>query len=210
LSDETKRKTYDTYGMGGDQFTANQGSYPGAGSRTNDAGQGDFRGYESYQSQVDPEELFRKIFGDAFNRGGFGNHEWMNESQENTFGKQGITQLSLDLTFQEAVRGCNKDVNVRIIDTCPTCKGTRSAAGSQPQKCRTCNGTGMETIETGPFFMRSTCRTCHGRRETITNPCLACSGKGKTIQKKSTTIPIPAGKELFNKKILLMKRIFCF
>ncbi|CAF1687004.1 unnamed protein product, partial [Adineta ricciae] len=144
---------------------------------------------------VDPEELFRKIFGDAFSRGGFGNHEWMNEAQENQFGKQGITQLALDLTFQEAVRGCNKDVNVRIIDTCPTCKGSRCAAGSQPQKCRTCNGTGMETIETGPFFMRAACRTCHGRRETISRPCLECSGKGKTAQKKSVTIPIPAGVE---------------
>jgi DnaJ family protein A protein 3 len=99
----------------------------------------------------------------------------------------------LDLTFQEAVRGCNKDVNVRIIDTCPTCKGTRCAAGSQPEKCRTCNGTGMETIETGPFFMRAACRTCHGRRETISKPCFECSGKGKTAQKKMVTVPIPAG-----------------
>jgi DnaJ family protein A protein 3 len=94
-------------------------------------------------------------------------------------------------------------VNVRIIDTCPTCKGTRCAAGSQPQKCRTCNGTGMETIETGPFFMRSTCRTCHGRRETIPKPCLDCSGKGKTIQKKFTTIP--TGKDYFlERKICLL------
>ena len=66
LSDETKRKTYDTYGMTGDQFGAGQGAYQGA--RTGPSGgaqQGDFRGYEYYQSQVDPEELFRKIFGDA-------------------------------------------------------------------------------------------------------------------------------------------------
>lgn len=101
----------------------------------------------------------------------------------------------MDLTFQEAVRGCNKDVNVRIIDTCPTCKGSRCAAGTSPQKCRTCNGTGMETIETGPFFMRATCRACHGRRETIPKPCYECSGKGKTAQKKSATIPIPAGRD---------------
>ena len=109
----------------------------------------------------------------------------------------------MDLTFQEAVRGCNKDVNIRIVDTCPTCKGTRCAAGTQPQKCRSCNGTGMETIETGPFFMRATCRTCHGRREIISKPCYECSGKGKTIQKKLTTIPIPAGKWIFRIKIIL-------
>lgn len=52
----------------------------------------------------------------------------------------------------------------------------------------------METIETGPFFLRATCRTCHGRREIIAKPCYECSGKGKTIQKKYTTLPIPAGK----------------
>ncbi|CAF0853727.1 unnamed protein product [Rotaria sordida] len=195
LSDETKRKNYDTYGMGGDPFSSSQGSYPGARGPSSDPRQGGFRGYEYYQSQVDPEELFRRIFGDAFSRGGFSNHEWMNDADENSFQKQGITQLSLDLTFQEAVRGCNKDVKVRIVDTCPTCKGTRCAPGTQPQKCRTCNGTGMETIETGPFFMRATCRSCHGRRETIPKPCVECSGKGKTVQKKATTIPIPAGVE---------------
>lgn len=198
---------------GNDPFGGGQNPFAGARGRTGDSGQG-FRGYEYYQSQVDPEELFRKIFGDAFSRGGFGNHEWANDGGDHAFGQQGITQVSriskdvfalnffhfrikltVDLTFQEAVRGCNKDVNIRIIDTCPTCKGSRCAAGTSPQKCRTCNGTGMETIETGPFFMRASCRTCHGRRETIPKPCYECSGKGKTAQKKFTTIPIPAGVE---------------
>jgi DnaJ-class molecular chaperone len=59
----------------------------------------------------------------------------------------------------------------------------------------------METIETGPFFMRATCRTCHGRREIISKPCYECAGKGKTIQKKFTTIPIPAGKDFFRMKL---------
>ena len=91
LSDETKRKTYDTYGMAGDPFTGSQGGYPGAQTNT---GQGGFRGYEYYQSQVDPEELFRKIFGDAFSRGGFGNHEWSNDAEQNAFNSQKITQVT--------------------------------------------------------------------------------------------------------------------
>ncbi len=99
LSDETKRKTYDTYGMGGDPFSASQGSYPGARSRGTDPGPGAFRGYEYYQSQVDPEELFRKIFGDAFNRGGFSNHEWSNEAAESQFGQQGISQVTNSYSF---------------------------------------------------------------------------------------------------------------
>ncbi len=93
MSDESKRKTYDTYGMGSDPFDSNQGSYPGARGRPNDAGQGGFRGYEYYQSQVDPEELFRKIFGDAFSRGGFSNHEWSNDAEQNGLNNQKITQV---------------------------------------------------------------------------------------------------------------------
>ena len=96
LSDETKRKNYDTYGMsGGEAFGGGaQDPFAGARARPSDpSGGGDFRGYENYQSQVDPEELFRKIFGDAFSRGGFGNHEWANDSSESQFGKQGITQV---------------------------------------------------------------------------------------------------------------------
>ena len=200
--------------MGSDPFSSGQESYPGASSssRTGGANQGGFRGYEYYQSQVDPEELFRKIFGDAFRQGGFANHDWMDEPEENKFGREGISQVSiridalvmgsifliqlvLELTFQEAIRGINKDVNVRIVDVCPSCKGTRCAPGTQPQPCRTCSGTGMETIQTGPFFLRATCRTCHGRRETIAKPCYECTGKGKTIQKKIATIPIPAGRD---------------
>jgi len=85
--------------MGGDPFSAGQGSYPGARSHATDPGQGSFRGYEYYQSQVDPEELFRKIFGDAFSRGGFSNHEWSSEAQESPFGNQGITQVMHSHSF---------------------------------------------------------------------------------------------------------------
>ena len=99
LSDETKRKNYDTYGMtGNDPFSGGQGPFAGARGRAGDPGQG-FRGYEYYQSQVDPEELFRKIFGDAFSRGGFGNHEWMNDGSENAFGQQGITQVNRSFSY---------------------------------------------------------------------------------------------------------------
>jgi DnaJ family protein A protein 3 len=87
--------------MGGDPFSSGQESSPGAGSRGRpaDPSQGGFRGYEYYQAQVDPEELFRKIFGDAFSRGGFGNHDWMNEPDENHFGRQGITQVRISYSF---------------------------------------------------------------------------------------------------------------
>ena len=91
-----------------------------------------------------------------------------------------VVQKMLDLTFEEACRGVNKEVNFRILDTCASCKGSKCAPGHSPTKCKTCNGTGMETVQTGPFFMRTTCRTCYGRREVITKKCIECSGKGDT------------------------------
>lgn len=96
LSDDSKRKNYDTYGMGSDPFSSGPDEYSGEQARTDPsrASQGGFRGYEYYQSQVDPEELFRKIFGDAFNQAGFGNHDWMNDPDENVFGREGITQVT--------------------------------------------------------------------------------------------------------------------
>ena len=81
--------------MGSDPFTASGGGSPGAQGRAGAAnpGQAGFRGYEYYQSQVDPEELFRKIFGEAFSRAGFGNHDWMDEPEQNIFGREGISQV---------------------------------------------------------------------------------------------------------------------
>uniref|UniRef100_G3V6I5 DnaJ heat shock protein family (Hsp40) member A3 n=1 Tax=Rattus norvegicus TaxID=10116 RepID=G3V6I5_RAT len=118
LSDEVKRKQYDAYGSAGFD--------PGASS----SGQGYWRGGPS----VDPEELFRKIFGE-FSSSPFGD-------------------------FQN------------VFD--------------QPQE---------ETINTGPFVMRSTCRRCGGRGSIITNPCVVCRGAGQAKQKKRVTVPVPAGVE---------------
>ena len=85
--------------MGSDPFSSNEDAAPGPSARARtgaaNAGQGGFRGYEYYQSQVDPEELFRKIFGEAFSRGGFANHDWMNEPDENIYGREGITQVKI-------------------------------------------------------------------------------------------------------------------
>ncbi len=96
--------------MGGEPFSSSQESYPGARGPAKDPGQTDFRGYEYYQSQVDPEELFRKIFGDAFSRGGFGNHEWSNEAEEHPFGKQGISQVNSFLFL-------NKEIFLSVVSS---------------------------------------------------------------------------------------------
>lgn len=104
----------------------------------------------------------------------------------------------MTLTFEEAARGVHKDVRVNVTETCPKCSGSRCAPGSSPVKCRACNGTGMETIATGPFVMRSACRRCRGSRQTIQDPCPECQGKGTTVNRKKVTVPVPAGPFFYN------------
>lgn len=189
LSDETKRKEYDTYG----QTSEEMGRQGGAGFRPPGAGFGPqgFSQNWQYRSTIDPEELFRKIFGDAGFRGG-GGFEDFSESQ---FGFGGAQEVVISLTFAQAARGVNKDIDVNVVDTCLKCRGSRCEPGTKPGKCQYCNGTGMETISTGPFVMRSTCRYCQGSRIYIKFPCGECDGKGQTVQRKRVTVPVPAGIE---------------
>ena len=101
----------------------------------------------------------------------------------------------MELSFEEACRGVNKELTLRVLDTCGLCKGSKCASGHKPQVCKQCNGTGMESVQTGPFFMRTTCRVCYGRREVITHKCKECAGKGVTHQHRRVNIPVPAGVE---------------
>ena len=181
LSDTNKRSIYDQTGSAssssGDPFGGGFGS--GAGG---------------FQSTIDPEELFRKIFGTDFSRGG--KNPFVDfEFAESPFGGSATSEVVLSLTFKEAARGCVKPVTATVIDTCETCFGSRCAPGYKATRCTFCNGTGMETVSTGPFVMRSTCRMCHGTRMYIKYPCPKCEGKGSTAQRKTAEVSVPAGVE---------------
>lgn len=185
LSDDTKRREYDTFGQTSEQMGRAGGGHPGAGH-----GPQGFSQNWQFRSTIDPEELFRKIFGDGgFKAGGF------DDFSDSRFGFGGAQEVMMGLTFAQAARGVNKDIDVNVVDTCPKCSGSRCEPGTKPGKCQYCNGTGMETISTGPFVMRSTCRYCQGTRMYIKYPCLECGGKGQTVQRKRVTVPVPAGVE---------------
>lgn len=151
-----------------------------------------FSQHWQYRSTVDPEELFRKIFGD-FKSGGMGGG--FEDFAESKYGFGSAQEVMMNLTFSQAARGVNKDIEVNMVDTCLKCSGSRCEPGTKPGKCQYCNGTGMETISTGPFVMRSTCRYCQGSRLYIKYPCIECDGKGQTVQRKRVTVPVPAGVE---------------
>jgi len=179
LSDEEKRAQYDTYGTAGDQFGMGGGG----------------ANYGGFSSTIDPEELFRTIFGDK--NSAFGNFS-QNFGQNVGGGEQfdfGPKEYHVNLTFQQAASGVDKDMYVSIMDNCNSCKGSGSEPGSKPERCPTCNGTGMETVSTGPFMMRSTCRRCSGKGTYNKNPCGECRGRGQTQQRQKITVPVPAGIE---------------
>lgn len=182
LSDDTKRREYDTYGQTSEQMGR-------AGNGPAGHGPQGFSQNWQFRSTIDPEELFRKIFGDGGFKAGF------EDFSDSRYGFGGAQEVMMNLTFAQAARGVNKDIDVNVVDTCPKCTGSRCEPGTKPGKCQYCNGTGMETISTGPFVMRSTCRYCQGTRMYIKYPCLECGGKGQTVQRKRVTVPVPAGVE---------------
>ncbi|XP_022251474.1 protein tumorous imaginal discs, mitochondrial-like, partial [Limulus polyphemus] len=173
LSDDKKRKQYDQFGT------------------TADFGSAGTTGFHDFQSSIDPEELFRKIFGDLGMKTRFSDFDF----GEPQFGFGNSQEVIMNLTFREASRGVNKDVIINVPDTCSKCNGSRCEPGTEAVKCPSCNGTGMETVSSGPFVMRTTCRSCHGTRMYIKFPCTNCEGKGTTIQRKTVTVPVPAGVE---------------
>ncbi|XP_051767027.1 dnaJ heat shock protein family (Hsp40) member A3b [Ctenopharyngodon idella] len=169
LSDELKRKQYDTYGSAGP-------SASGAGQQQ----------YWRGGATVDPEELFRKIFGEFAGGRGFGDLNSMFEQ---------APEFVMELTFMQAAKGVNKEITVNIDDACPRCDGKGHEPGTKVSQCHYCNGTGMESINTGPFMMRSTCRRCGGRGSIIITPCIMCRATGQTKQKQTVMVPVPAGIE---------------
>ncbi|CAK9828145.1 Protein tumorous imaginal discs, mitochondrial [Anthophora retusa] len=183
LSDDNKRKQYDTWGSTSEQM--------GMGQESDHA-----KAYNAswqFRSSINPEELFRKIFGEAgFQSNVFNDFEDFSESK---FGFGAAQEVIMNLTFSQAARGINKDIILNVVDTCPKCLGSQCEQGTKATTCPYCNGTGMETISTGPFVMRSTCRYCHGTRMFVKHPCRTCDGKGQSVQRKKITVPVPAGVE---------------
>ena len=113
LSDETKRKQYDAFGSGG-----------GGG----DPFGGGFGNAWNFQSSMNAEDLFRTIFGDNASHG-FGQG-----SSGTTFDFGGTQEYQMRLTFLEAAKGVDKELRIKIMDTCESCKGTGSKPGTSPDR----------------------------------------------------------------------------
>ncbi len=106
-------------------------------------------------------------------------------------------RLDLTISFQEAVFGIEKEVQIRHLETCGTCNGSGAKAGSGPTGCPTCAGAGQVRRATrtpfGSFSQVAACPTCEGSGEVIADPCTACGGQGLQQVRKKLRINIPAG-----------------
>ncbi|XP_046854087.1 dnaJ homolog subfamily A member 3, mitochondrial-like isoform X2 [Xenia sp. Carnegie-2017] len=173
LSDENKRRTYDNYG---------QSNFSGSGAGNPFSGGGSFGG-------MNPEDILKSFFGG--NTGPFG----ATGANFSSRGFQETAQYSLRLSFMEAVKGVNKEMPVRTRVTCNHCNGSGAEPGTSLSKCPACNGSGEETISTGFFHMRSTCRRCGGSGYVIKIPCRKCNGAGSIMETRKITVPVPAGIE---------------
>jgi molecular chaperone DnaJ len=101
------------------------------------------------------------------------------------------------LSFEEAVFGCSKEIEVERIENCSLCRGLGTEPGTSPQICPECQGTGQVRRVRQSFFGRFThvtsCPRCSGNGTIITNPCRHCRGRGRVKVKKKLVVDIPAG-----------------
>ena len=174
LSNPEKRAAYDR--MGHDAFK--NGGMNGAG------GGGGFGGFS------DPMDIFAQMFGGGF--GGFGGQTRRRQADPRQPGSD--LRYDLELTLEEAVRGCDKTLKIERLVPCEACGATGSKDGSAGFKtCPTCHGSGVVTRQSGFFVQQSTCPTCRGAGQTISNPCPACRGEGRVHKDVTITLHVPAG-----------------
>lgn len=176
LSNADKRAAYDR--MGHDAFK--QGGMGSAGG-----GGGGFGGF------TDPMDIFAQMFGGMGGFGGFGGR-----TRQKADPRQPGSDLryDLDITLEEAAHGCDKTLEIERLVPCETCKATGSKDGAAGFKqCPTCHGTGVVTRQSGFFVQQSTCPSCRGAGQTISNPCSKCRGEGRVHKDVKITLHIPAG-----------------
>ena len=172
LSDPEKRRQYDQFG-----HAAFEG---GAG--------GGFGGFDF--SGADFSDIFGDIFGDFFGGGRRGR-------SSNGPMKGANIRTSVRITFEEAVFGVDKEIELTLKDECKTCHGSGAKPGTSPETCSKCGGKGQVVFTQQSFFgtVRNvqTCPECNGTGKVIKEKCVDCHGSGYIASRKKIQVSIPAG-----------------
>lgn len=176
LSDPDKKARYDQYGFAGVD--------PNFGAGAGGAGFGGFGGFEGFGD-------FSDIFSDFFGGG-----SRTRSSQQNAPRRGENVMARLELTFEEAAFGCEKEVSAPRIENCAACKGTGSADGVI-ETCQQCRGTGQVRMVQSVMGMQvqstAACPNCGGRGKIIKTPCNTCKGKGKVRRTNRVKVKVPGG-----------------
>lgn len=183
LSDPQKRKMYDQFGFNGPQGFGGQGPF----------GQG---GYYSYTSGFDGFSDFGDL-GDIFSSF-FGGGARTSSTRRNNGPRKGADlNLNIEITFEEAFSGVEKEISIIRNETCTVCHGNGAKPGTSVTKCNMCNGTGqvrhIQNTILGQMQTTRTCTNCHGTGEIIKEPCENCRGKGTVRKQPKIKVKIPAG-----------------
>ncbi len=172
LSDETKRRNYDQFG------TADGPGGFGAGHGGFDPG------------DIDLDSILRDFFGGGFS-GGFGGFGGRSAGGAR---RGADMRIAIDLTFEEAIFGCEKDVKLDLEDDCENCSGK---GGFGESTCSTCGGHGKVIQEQATLFgmmqTQKTCPTCKGKGKSYETKCNSCKGTGRVSKNKTVTITVPEG-----------------
>ncbi|WP_273451023.1 molecular chaperone DnaJ [Streptococcus ferus] len=172
LGDEQKRAAYDQYGPAGAS-----GGFNGGGGFSGFDG-GGFGGFE---------DIFSSFFGGGASR------------NPNAPRQGDDLQYRVNLKFEEAIFGAEKEVRYNREATCHTCDGSGAKPGTSPVTCSKCHGSGVINVDTqtplGMMRRQVTCDVCHGSGQEIKEPCQTCHGSGHEKQSHKVSVKIPAGVE---------------
>lgn len=169
LSDDQKRAAYDRFGHAAFQGGGGAGGFSG-----------DFSGFGNMA------DIFEEFFG------GFGKKPPKNGPRRGA-----DLRYDLRISFEEAVFGIEKEIEITRPAICGTCKGNGSAPGSEPITCTTCKGSGevrrVQQSILGSFVNVTTCTTCGGSGEMIVEPCETCNGRRLVQETKTLSVKVPPG-----------------
>ena len=169
LNDAQKRAAYDQYGHAA--FDRRAGGFARGGFH-------------------DPFEVFREVFGggsifeDLFGAG----------PQDASQTQRGDDlRYDMEISFEEAAHGCEKEITVTKPERCEDCQGTGAEAGSRARNCPGCGGRGQVITSRGIFSIAQTCPQCQGAGRIIDKPCKTCRGNGRRERTSKIKLRIPAG-----------------